>query len=106
MDLSSATVAFGLSRLFWFFATFDVVISIGIEVWVRTARTCSLKANRLTSLAIGQRKDTWFVCAIVWIVAVGNGLPAQWLLHASGTVGLLWLLRRTAQRMDSFARER
>ncbi len=46
MDLSSATVAFGLSRLFWFFATFDVVISIGIEVWVRTARTCSLKANR------------------------------------------------------------
>lgn len=64
------------------------------------------QGKSLTSLAIGQRKNTWLVCAIVWIVAVGNGLSAQWLLHASGTVGLLWLLRRTAQRMDSFARER
>jgi len=104
MGFSSKTVVLVVSQFFWFFATLDVVVSIGIEVWVRTARSRSLKADRLTSLAIGQRKDTWLVCAIVWIFLLCDGLPMQWLLQAAGTVILLWLLRRTAQRMRTFAR--
>ena len=62
-----------MSQFFWFFATFDVVVSIGIEVWVCTDRAQNLKADHLACLAIGQRKDTRLVCAIVWIFLLCDG---------------------------------
>ena len=94
------------SQFFWFMATLDVVVSIGIEVWARSARSRALKTDRYTSLVLGQRKDTWLVCAVVWIVLLSDGLPLRWLLHVAGTVVLLWLLRRTVQRSRSFRRGR
>lgn len=106
IELSSATAALVVSQSFWFIATLDVVVSIGIEVWIRMtrSRSRSLKTEHLTSVAVSQRKDTWLVCAIVWIVLLGDGFPMGWLLHAAGTVAMSWLLWRTVQRMRSFSR--
>ena len=104
IELSSATADLVASQSFWFIATLDVVASIGIEIWVRMTRTRSIGTDRLISLATGQRKDTWLVCAIVWIVVLGDGFPLPWLLHAAGTVAMSWLLRRAVQRILYFAR--
>ena len=104
IELSSATADLVASQSFWFIATLDVVVSIGIEVWVRTTRTRGVGTDRLISLTTGQRKDTGLACAVIWIVLLGDGLPVQWLLHVAGVGALLWLLRRTLQRMRSFAR--
>ncbi len=102
IELSSATADLVASQSFWFIATLDVVVSIGIEIWIRTTRTRSIGTDQLISLATGQRKDTWLVCAIVWIVLLGYGFPVQWLLHVAGAGALLWLLRRTLQRLRAF----
>ncbi len=96
-----------VSQSFWFIATLEIVVSIGIEIWIRMTRSRRLKTKQtehLISLAIGQRKDTWLVCAIVWVVLLGDGFPLPWLLHAMGTVAMSWLLLRAVQRMLSFAR--
>ena len=104
IELSSATAVLVVSHCFWFIATFDVVVSIGIEIWIRTTRTHRIGTDRLISLATSQRKDTWLVCGIVWLVLLSDGFPLPWLLHAAGTVAMSWLLLRAVQRVLSFAR--
>jgi len=44
MELTSAAVVLVVSQFFWFFATFGVVVSIRIEVWVGPALDLRLQA--------------------------------------------------------------
>ena len=93
------------SHFFWFMATLYVVVSIGIEVCIRTTRARNWwEAEQVTYLVSGQRKDTWVACAVVWIVLLSNGFQNVWLLHATGAATLAWLLRRTAQRLPAVRR--
>ena len=104
MKSGSTTASILVSQFFWFMATLDVLVLIAIEVWICIARTRSLKPDPFTSLVRSQRKDTWLVCAAVWIEILSDGFPMQWSIHFAGAVALLWILRRTVQRLRSFLR--
>ena len=105
IELNSATAVFVVSRSFWFIATLDVVVSMGIEISIRTTRTHSIGSDRLISLATGQRRDTWLVCAIIWIVLLGDGFSMEWMLHAVGAVAMSSFLLRALRRMLTLARK-
>ena len=105
IELNSATAVFVVSRSFWFIATLDVVVSMGIEISIRTTRTHSIGSDRLISLATGQRRDTWLVCAIIWIVLLGDGFSMEWMLHAVGAVAMSSFLLRALRRMLYLARK-
>lgn len=105
-NLDSATESPVMSNAFWFLATLDVLVSIGVEVWVWLVATRGHKSERSTALAISQRKDIWLLSAIVWIVLIGNHVSSSSLLLAAGALTLVWLLWRTLRRLHLFARGR
>ena len=92
-----------MSNVFWILATLEVLVSIGVEGWIWLIAKRGHKSERSTAVAIGQRKDIWLVCCIVWIVLIGDHVSSWSLLHAAGASTLLWRLWRTLQRLRLFA---
>jgi len=86
------------TQLFWFLATLQVALSIGFAVIVRRLPQPQLHARDF-ALARSQRKDNWLTCAIVWIVLLGDRMPAKGLVLTVGALVLAWLSRRTLQRV-------
>ena len=76
----------------------EVVLSIGFVLRCRTALVRNLKADR-DALAQSQRKDIWLACAVIWAIILSDGCPVRDLLCLLGAVALVWLLRRTVQRL-------
>ena len=104
-SLDSATESLlVMSNAFWFLATLDVLVSIGVEVWVWLVVTRGNTSGRSIALAISQRKDIWLVSAIVWSVLIGDRVSSSALLHAAGALAMVWLIWRTLRRLHLFAR--
>ena len=87
-----------MTQLFWFVATVQIVLAVAFAVVVR--RSPATRGSALqVRLALGQRKDDWLACGVIWMGILSDELPAGDVLLVLGCMALAWLAQRTAHRV-------
>jgi cobalamin synthase len=92
------------SQLFWLVATLEVALSMRFALVLRNVAPPELSAHHF-ALATGQRKDSWLACAVIWLAILSKGCPIRSALLVTGALVLVWLFRRTVQRLRSLGRK-
>ena len=88
-------------QFFWFLATVDVVLSIGLVLRRHARGARHLNTPRAAALANSQHKDTWIACAVIWVVLMSKGYSIGRLICVAGIAILAWLIQRTVRRFQS-----